>query len=55
MSRMLACAALLLAVPLLGAEKVEKPSSGLAKGEALPPFQVADITGPAAPNTLCYR
>jgi hypothetical protein len=54
MRRTCILAALLLAGPAGAAEKAEKLGSGLAKGQGVPPFDVVDVTGPNAPNKLCY-
>lgn len=52
MKRIAAVLAVLAAAPLFAAE--EKADT-LATGEAVAPFYVADVTGPAAGEKLCYR
>ena len=49
-------AALLLAAPAWADEKkAEKLKSGLELKAGVPAFEVHDVTGPNAAQTLCYR
>jgi hypothetical protein len=47
-------AAVVLAACCLGVWAAEKPTSGLAVGEEITPFQVQDVTGLAKGGQVCY-
>jgi hypothetical protein len=52
----LSAAAVVVSALLVGtAVAQDAPKSGLQVGEFAPPFDVFDVTGPNAGQTLCYR
>ncbi len=52
----MAASAVVVSIVMMGSARAgDAVKSGLAVGEAVGPFQVDDVTGPAKGTTLCYR
>jgi hypothetical protein len=51
-----AASAVAVSIVMMGSARAgDAVKSGLAVGEAVGPFEVDDVTGPAKGQTLCYR